>query len=92
MQAQQSLEQLTQAPARRMLIACDPRRSADRGTLALIGELSRCASETRIWLLPAPPGESLDDDRLRDWQQALDALGLPHADSAPLGWLEHGDA
>ena len=91
-QRKRLLEQLTQAPARRLLIACDPRRSADRGTLALIGELSRCASETRIWLLPAPPGESLDDDRLRDWQQALDALGLPHADSAPLGWLEHGDA
>lgn len=86
------LEQLTRFPPQRLAIACDPRRSPDRGTLALIGELSRCASETRIWLLPAPAGESLDDDRLRDWQQALDALGLPHADSAPLTWLEHGDA
>ncbi|EGH34744.1 transcriptional regulator PadR-like protein, partial [Pseudomonas syringae pv. japonica str. M301072] len=32
------LEQLTQYPPARMVIACDPRRSPDRGSLALIAE------------------------------------------------------
>lgn len=89
-QRQRLLEQLTRTPAQRLLIACDPRRSPDRGTLALIGELSRCAAATRIWLLPAPPGETLDANRVQDWQQALDKLALTHSDIAPLSWLETG--
>ena len=85
------LEQLTRFPPQRLAIACDPRRSPDRGTLALIGELSRCATNTRVWLLP-PPAGTLDEQRLGDWQQALDALGLAHSSDAPLAWLEspHG--
>ncbi|WP_376749438.1 DUF2868 domain-containing protein, partial [Stutzerimonas kunmingensis] len=58
--------------------------------LALIGELSRCAAATRVWLLQAPPGEALDSARLDDWHQALDCLGLPHSTTTPLGWLESG--
>ncbi|WP_313473315.1 DUF2868 domain-containing protein [Stutzerimonas kunmingensis] len=84
------LDQLTRFPPARLAIACDPRRSPDRGTLALIGELSRCAAATRVWLLQAPPGEALDSARLDDWHQALDSLGLPHSSAAPLGWLESG--
>ncbi|XLX42628.1 DUF2868 domain-containing protein [Ectopseudomonas mendocina] len=84
------LEQLTRFPPERLAIACDPRRSPDRGTLALIGELARSASATRIWLLPPAPGESLDSARLADWHQALGTLGLPHGDTAPLNWLESG--
>ena len=84
------LKQLSREPAQRLLIACDPQRSPDRGTLALLGELSRCAAATRIWLLPAPAGETLDDNRLQDWRQALDSLGLNHSGSAPLNWLESG--
>ena len=82
------LEQLTRFPPQRLAIACDPRRSPDRGTLALIGELSRCAASTRVWLLP-PPAGTLDEQRLGDWQQALDALGLAHSSDAPLAWLEN---
>ncbi|WP_312521566.1 DUF2868 domain-containing protein, partial [Stutzerimonas nitrititolerans] len=67
-----------------------PRRSPDRGTLALIGELSRCAASTRVWLMQAPAGQALDSQRLQDWHQALDGLGLIHASSAPLSWLENG--
>jgi len=84
------LDQLTRFPPARLAIACDPRRSPDRGTLALIGELSRCAAATRVWLLQAPPGEALDSARLDDWHQALDSLGLPHSTTTPLGWLESG--
>ena len=89
-QRRRLLEQLTLTPAQRLLIACDPRRSPDRGTLALIGELSRCAAATQVWLLPASAGETLDANRLQDWQQALDSLGLAHSGNAPLAWLESG--
>lgn len=84
------LEQLTRYPARRLLIACDPRRSPDRGTLTLLAELSRCATTTRVWLLPAPLGSKLDPVRLDNWRQALDALRLAHCagDLEELAWLE----
>ena len=87
---QKLLEQMTRFPPARLAIACDPRRSPDRGSLALIGELARSARETRIWLLQAPPGQALDADRLGDWHAALKKLGLPFAASAPLNWLETG--
>lgn len=89
-QRRQLLEQLTRFPPQRLAIACDPRRSPDRGTLALLGELARSSSATRIWLLPPAPGECLDSARLADWHQALGTLGLPHGDTAPLNWLESG--
>jgi hypothetical protein len=89
-QRQQVLQQLTHFPPARLAIACDPRRSPDRGTLALLGELARCAGQTRVWLLQAPTGEALDSERLSDWHAALDQLQLPHASAAPLRWLEHG--
>ena len=84
------LEQLSRFPPARLLIACDPRRSPDRGSLALIAELARNASATRVWLLQAPPGEALDAERLGDWHVALQQLNLPFADCAPLNWLENG--
>jgi hypothetical protein len=84
------LEQMNRFPPARLVIACDPRRSPDRGSLALIAELARNASATRIWLLQAPPGQALDTERLGDWHAALQQLELPFADSAPLNWLETG--
>ena len=84
------LEQLSRFPPARLAIACDPRRSPDRGSLALIGELARSAAATRIWLLQAPPGEALDAERLGDWHTALQQLDVPFADCAPLNWLETG--
>jgi hypothetical protein len=84
------LEQLSRFPPARLAIACDPRRSADRGSLALLAELARNAGATRIWLLQPLPGQALDAARLGDWHEALDRLGLPHADTSPLTWLEHG--
>jgi hypothetical protein len=84
------LEQLSRFPPARLAIACDPQRSPDRGSLALIAELARNAGATRVWLLQAPPGESLDAERLGDWHVALQQLELPFADCAPLNWLETG--
>jgi hypothetical protein len=89
-QRKRLLDQLNRFPPARLLIACDPRRSPDRGSLALLGELARSAAATRIWLLPPPPGEALDSVRLADWHQALAQLQLPYSDSAALNWLEHG--
>ena len=89
-QRQQLLERLSHVPPTRLAIACDPRRSPDRGTLGLLAELARSAASTRIWLLPAPAGETLDSARLGDWQQALTQLHLAYADSPPLAWLETG--
>ncbi len=89
-QRKQLLDQLSRFPPARLLIACDPRRSPDRGSLALLGELARTASATRIWLLPPPPGEALDSARLSDWHSALEQLQLSYSDSAPFNWLENG--
>ena len=87
---QKLLEQMTRFPPARLVIACDPRRSPDRGSLGLIGELARSAGATRVWLLPAPPGQTLDAERLGDWHLALQQLELAFADCAPLNWLETG--
>jgi hypothetical protein len=84
------LEQLSRFPPARLAIACDPRRSPDRGSLALIAELARNAGATRVWLLQAPPGEALDGQRLGDWHAALQQLELPFANCAPMNWLESG--
>lgn len=84
------LEQLSRFPPQRLVIACDPRRSPDRGSLTLLAELARNAGATRIWLLPAVPGEVLEPARLGDWHEALERLGLPHSDSLALSWLEQG--
>ena len=84
------LEQLSRFPPARLAIACDPRRSPDRGSLALFAELARNAAATRVWLLQAPQGQALDAERLGDWHVALQQLELPFADCAPLNWLEHG--
>ena len=86
------LEQLTRLPAARLLIACEPLRSPDRGSIALIAELARCAANTHIWLLPAPLGQTLDERRLAAWHEALSPLQLPVSDSPPLAWLESGHA
>lgn len=84
------LDQLTRFPPARLAIACDPRRSPDRGSLALIAELARSATATRVWLLQAPAGQALDAERLGDWHTALQQLEIPFADCAPLTWLETG--
>jgi Protein of unknown function (DUF2868) len=83
------LEALADRPAERLLLACDPRRSPDRGTQALLAELSRNAGETRVWLLPSPSGEANDPARLEAWRDALTQLGLPVEVAFPQGWLEH---
>ncbi|WP_459616421.1 DUF2868 domain-containing protein [Bordetella sp. 2513F-2] len=88
------LDALTRTPAPRLLLACDASQTPDRGSLALIAELSQLAAQTRVWLHGAGAG---DGDRSPLWRQRLQAAGLPaeaivrDADQ-PLRWLErqHG--
>ncbi len=82
------LEQLSRFPPARLAIACDPQRSPDRGSLALIAELARSAAATRVWLVPAPAGHSLDPQRLGDWHDALGQLQLPYSETDPIAWLD----
>lgn len=83
-QRHQVLEQLSKHTPARLLIACNPQRSADRGTLHLIAELSRTAAETRVWLLDL----EAPIERLTIWQQQLDGLNIAHSRTAPWAWLE----
>lgn len=78
-------------PPRRLLIACDPRLSPDRGSLEYIAELSRHAGTCRVWLVGTDPrGESA---RTGYWREALLELGLARDDimerrEEALRWLE----
>lgn len=83
-QRRQVLDKLSVQPPARLLIACNPQRSADRGTLNLIAELSRTAAATQVWLLEMPVAA----ERLENWQEQLNELALPHGRSAPWAWLE----
>ncbi|ARP79488.1 hypothetical protein CAL12_00715 [Bordetella genomosp. 8] len=89
------LDAMTQAPARRLLLACDARQTPDRGTLALIAELAGKAGETRVWLMAHPGTPDAADalaDRGATWRARLLDAGMP-ADAImrdadrPLHWL-----
>ncbi|MFD1007506.1 DUF2868 domain-containing protein [Oceanisphaera ostreae] len=83
-QRRHMLDQLSAHPPARLLIACNPQRSADRGTLHLIAELSRTATQTRVWLLDIDAPK----ERLTNWQEQLDELKIVHSRTAPWAWLE----
>ncbi|MGB5854625.1 MAG: DUF2868 domain-containing protein [Oceanisphaera sp.] len=83
-QRRHMLDQLSAHPPARLLIACNPQRSADRGTLHLIAELSRTATQTRVWLLDIDAPQ----ERLTNWQEQLDELKIVHSRTAPWAWLE----
>lgn len=83
-QRRHMLEQLSAHPPARLLIACNPQRSADRGTLHLIAELSRTATQTRVWLLDIDAPQ----ERLTNWQEQLNELKIVHSRTAPWAWLE----
>lgn len=82
--AQQALlEQLAARPGQALVLACDSRRSPDRGSLHFISELARSCN-LQVWLLHAEQ----DPQRLSGWQQALKELQVAHSTSAP--WLTTG--
>src|SRR5690554_909101 len=87
------LTMLANAPARRLLVACDPRLSPDRGSLGWIAELSRHAGASRVWLV----GQA-SEERLQRWRESLAGIGLDENGvmldaGGALAWLrgeEHG--
>jgi hypothetical protein len=95
------LDALAAMPAQRLLLACDARQTPDRGTMALIADLSRKAALMRIWLTSGTSrtGGAVDGpghaDRTSLWRARLMEAGMPpeailrDADR-PLQWL--GDA
>ena len=85
------LETLSATPAERLLIACDASQSPDRGTLALISELSRYAAHCAVWLIA---GRGVE--RLALWHESLATIDLPAGlrfddHGAALAWLESPD-
>ncbi|MSR13455.1 MAG: DUF2868 domain-containing protein [Gammaproteobacteria bacterium] len=87
-QRRQLLTQIALRPAARLVIACDPQRSPDRGTVALIRELAAGAAQTRLWLSPLP-GQAVEPRRIETWHSALQ--GVVRTTEAPLHWLVNGD-
>jgi len=73
-QRHRTLTQLAAGVPARLLIACDPRLSPDRGSLEFIAELSRHAGDCRVWLLqPAAGGDAA---RRAHWHESLRDIGL----------------
>lgn len=77
---------LAASPARRLLIACDGRLSPDRGSLALVADLSRHAGRCAVWLLGAA------GERAERWREALAEIGvgseaLVESERQALDWL-----
>lgn len=78
---QQLLEQLAGRPCLQLILACDARRSPDRGSLYFISELARSCPQLTVWLLYPDS----DHERLTGWQGALQQLDIPCSTTAP--WL-----
>lgn len=84
------LEGLAARSVGRLLVACDPRLSPDRGSLAFIAELSRHAGVCRVWLLTRPGNR--DAVRRAHWREGLVGIGLKSEDlieddDQALAWL-----
>lgn len=93
LQRKDALARLAAMPPARLLLACDARLSPDRGSLGLIGEMSACAADCRIWLVD---GAAPDNARLGHWMEGLAGLGFEpgqiiSGEEQALKWLAHGD-
>ncbi|AUN95511.1 DUF2868 domain-containing protein [Pseudazoarcus pumilus] len=75
-QRARALRELGASPVRRLLVVCDARISPDRGSLALIAELSRLAGECAVWLAGADVAEA---ERVRRWHESLEQIGFAPA-------------
>ena len=93
-----ALGHVAQLNPQRLVIACDARRTPDRGTLRLIAELSSYAGKTLVWLQPAGGAEVSDaaDSRVPVWKNQLQAAMKVDVLVTPLlapvsEWLGHSD-
>lgn len=76
-QRQQLLEHFQQQPPHQLLAVCDPQQTPDRGTLALLAQLSGLAHDMRILLLADDTqAQGTPDSRLALWHQQLTSAGF----------------
>jgi len=93
-QRRASLQRCEQHPPSRLLAVVDARLTPDRGSLALLAELSALAVETRVWVREEG-ADALRPSRRSAWEAALaeqgfDPAGLCPDGEAALVWLEGG--
>lgn len=86
-----TLERLHAAQPARLLILCDARQTADRGTIALVAELAGLAAQRRILLAGSA---TASPSRRQAWVDRLAASGLGDAvadsDADARDWLTQG--
>ena len=90
-QRRQVLDMLRRRPAERLLVCCDARQTPDRGSLAMLTELSGLSIEMCVALLPEGPTPA----RREQWQQQLKRAGFAPEHilsgiSPGLQWLSDG--
>ncbi|MBP6020346.1 MAG: DUF2868 domain-containing protein [Burkholderiaceae bacterium] len=92
-QRKQLLDSFQQQPPARLLVVCDAQQTPDRGTLALLAQLSGLSQQMHILLLNSDhaPAER-DDTRAAQWRKQLVAAGFAsehvHSDiNIALAWL-----
>ena len=78
-QRHETVARLDAAPPARLLVACDPRLSPDRGSLELLAALASRAQRCAVWLA-VPRAGRRDDVREMHWRDALSDLGFAAAD------------
>ena len=76
------LDQLAHMRPAQLIVVCDPRRSADRGTMHWLSEASQLTANLHIWLYQQPE-IPVDSERLADWQHQLSQGQLSYSDTLP---------
>jgi hypothetical protein len=88
-----TLERLHAARPGRLLIVCDARQTADRGTVALVAELAGLAAQARVLLAGSA---AASPSRRQAWMDRLAASGLADAvvgsEADARDWLSYGGA
>lgn len=75
-QRQLLLERFQHQPPGQLLAVCDQQQTPDRGTLALLTQLSGVAHDMRILLLHAGHAQGDHDTRLALWRKQLTSVGF----------------
>jgi hypothetical protein len=92
-QREAAIDRLHAARPSRLLIVCDARQTADRGTVALVTELASLAAHSRILLAGSA---TASPSRRQAWVDRLAACGLADAiagsEADVRDWLATGDA
>lgn len=92
-QRKQLLDDFQLQPPAKLLVVCDAQQTPDRGTLALLAQLSNLSQEMHILLINSDQAATdHDDTRTAQWRKQLVAAGFAsehiHSDlNTALAWL-----